>query len=84
MKECLLQADEKGTDQELTKLSTVLDRCGVIINERKAGMFMLRFRGLSRADPIADFVSKNIEQDVNRLLDETSSNTVRRELLFRY
>ncbi|OCF39837.1 DNA mismatch repair protein MSH2 [Kwoniella heveanensis CBS 569] len=55
IKECLVQADDKRSDHELTKLKTLVERCGVIVTDRRA----------------ADFHAKNVEQDLNRLLDES-------------
>lgn len=37
VKECLLQGNDKGTDHELAKLKMLVERCGVIVTERKAG-----------------------------------------------
>jgi hypothetical protein len=37
VKECILQADDKRADHELTKLRTLIERCGVIVTERKGG-----------------------------------------------
>lgn len=37
MKECIIQADDKRGDHELTKLRTLIERCGVIVTERKGG-----------------------------------------------
>jgi len=42
VKECLLQADESGKDYELGKLTTLIDRCGVVVTERKAKEFNIR------------------------------------------
>lgn len=52
IKECLLQADEKRTDHELAKLRTLVERCGVIVTERKA----------------SEFAAGNVQQDLARLL----------------
>ncbi|KAK8850438.1 hypothetical protein IAR55_004356 [Kwoniella newhampshirensis] len=57
VKECVLQADEKKADHELTKLKTLVERCGVVITERRS----------------SDFQARNVEQDLNRLLDEAHS-----------
>ncbi|WVR08513.1 hypothetical protein IAU60_005568 [Kwoniella sp. DSM 27419] len=54
IKECLVQQDDKRSDHELTKVKTLIERCGVIVTDRKA----------------ADFQAKSVEQDLNRLLDE--------------
>ncbi|KAG8994263.1 MutS-like protein [Tulasnella sp. JGI-2019a] len=58
VKECVLQADEKQKDLDLTKLKEVIERCGAVITERKAG----------------EFVPKHVEQDLNRLLKENTSS----------
>lgn len=35
VKECLIQSDIRGKDLELAKLRVVLERCNVVITERK-------------------------------------------------
>ena len=61
VKECLLQADGQRKDVELAKLRSIADNCGVAIAERAAG----------------DFGTKDIEQDLSRLLrDERSVGTL--------
>ena len=58
VKECLIQADGQKKDVELSKLRSIADNCGVAVAER----------------PFADFGSRDIEQDLTRLLrDERSS-----------
>ena len=52
VKECLLQTDGQRKDVELAKLRTIADSCGVVISERAVG----------------DFGTKDIEQDLSRLL----------------
>ena len=52
VKECLIQADAQRKDAELSKLRAIADNCGVAISER----------------PLSDFGSKDIEQDLARLL----------------
>ena len=52
VKECLLQADAQRKDTELSKLRTIADNCGVALSERPSG----------------DFGSRDIEQDLARLL----------------
>ncbi|KAK1923021.1 putative DNA mismatch repair protein MSH2 [Papiliotrema laurentii] len=64
VKECLLPANEKGTDHELVKLRTVIERCQVIVTERKP----------------ADFVAKSVDQDLKRLLDESTAGATPPEL----
>ncbi|CAO3669338.1 unnamed protein product [Umbelopsis vinacea] len=53
VKECIIPLDEAHKDYELIKLKGVLTRCNVVATERKR----------------ADFNTKDIEQDLNRLLD---------------
>ncbi|KAL1923743.1 uncharacterized protein VTP21DRAFT_8723 [Calcarisporiella thermophila] len=61
VKECIIPLDESHKDYELTKLKGVLERCGIVITERKKG----------------DFNVKDIEQDLNRLLEgDTPANTL--------
>ncbi|OCK83762.1 DNA mismatch repair protein [Lepidopterella palustris CBS 459.81] len=54
VKECLIQLDNTKKDVELNKLRTIADNCGCAIAER----------------PAADFSTKDIEQDLSRLLRE--------------
>lgn len=56
----MLPSDEKQSDHELTKLRTLVERCGIVITERRP----------------ADFSAKNIEQDLSRLLDANHSSTI--------
>jgi DNA mismatch repair protein MSH2 len=61
VRECLIQIDkaEKDKDPELAKLRQIIDSCGVAMSERPAG----------------EFGTKDIEQDLARLLkDERSTN----------
>ena len=59
VKECLLVTDPTKKDPDLAKLRAVADNCGCAIAERAAG----------------DFQTKDIEQDLTRLLkDEPSAN----------
>lgn len=34
-----MQSDDKRADHDLTKLRTLVERCGVIVTERKSGQF---------------------------------------------
>ncbi|CAE6437850.1 unnamed protein product [Rhizoctonia solani] len=52
VKECVMQTDEKRTDIDLNKLREVIERCNVVLTERKS----------------SEFNTKNIEQDLGRLL----------------
>ncbi|CAO3586126.1 unnamed protein product [Absidia cylindrospora] len=63
VKECLIQGDESGKDYEAIKIRGVLDRCDVVSTDCKKG----------------DFTTKNIEQDLNRLLEGEISVAARRE-----
>ncbi|KAJ4303830.1 MSH2 protein [Kalmusia sp. IMI 367209] len=61
VKECLIQADASKKDVELNKLRTIADNCGCAVSERGA----------------SDFGSKDIEQDLPRLLkDEHATGTI--------
>ncbi|KAI0202135.1 DNA mismatch repair protein msh-2 [Astrocystis sublimbata] len=62
VKECLIQFDkaEKEKDTELAKLRHIIDNCGIAIAERPAG----------------DYATKDIEQDLARLLKDERSATM--------
>ncbi|KAF9583835.1 MutS-like protein, partial [Lunasporangiospora selenospora] len=57
VKECLITADEGQRDYEINKLKSVLQQCDIVITERKR----------------AEFNTKDVEQDFNRLLEEEIS-----------
>lgn len=52
VKECLLQSDGSRKDAELNKLRAIADNCGCAVSER----------------PASDFTSRDVEQDLERLL----------------
>ncbi|KAK3941310.1 muts domain V-domain-containing protein [Diplogelasinospora grovesii] len=63
VKECLIQMDkvDKDKDPELSKLKQIIDSCGVAMSERSA----------------AEFGTRDIEQDLARILkDERSATTL--------
>lgn len=61
VKECLVQVDATKKDVELSKLRTIADNCGCAVAERSQ----------------ADFSTKDIEQDLPRLLkDERAAGTL--------
>ncbi|KAK0712973.1 muts domain V-domain-containing protein [Lasiosphaeria miniovina] len=62
VRECLIQLDkaEKDKDPELTKLRQIMDNCGVAISER----------------PAVDFGTKDIEQDLTRLLKDDRATSM--------
>ena len=61
VKECLIQADGTRKDVELNKLRTIADNCGCAVSERG----------------FADFGTKDIEQDLTRLLrDDRAAGTL--------
>jgi DNA mismatch repair protein MSH2 len=61
VKECLIQVDSTKKDVELNKLRTIADNCGCAVSERGAG----------------DFGTKDIEQDLPRLLkDDRAAGTL--------
>ncbi|KAF1963656.1 DNA mismatch repair protein [Byssothecium circinans] len=57
VKECLIQTDSGKKDAELSKLRTIADNCGCAVAERAS----------------ADFGTKDIEQDLPRLLKDERS-----------
>ncbi|KAJ9148483.1 DNA mismatch repair protein msh-2 [Pleurostoma richardsiae] len=62
VKECLIQVDksEKDKDPDLTKLKQIIDNCGVAISER----------------PVGEFGTRDIEQDLARLLKDERAATL--------
>ncbi len=62
VRECLIQIDkaEKDKDPELAKLRQIIDSCGVALSERSTG----------------DFGTKDIEQDLSRLLKDERASTM--------
>ena len=61
VKECLIQVDKSEKDIELTKLKGIIDSCGIAISERS----------------VSDFGTKDIEQDLARLLkDDRAAGTL--------
>lgn len=59
VKECLVMGDGKQKDPEIAKLRTIADNCGCIMAER----------------PASEFGTKDVEQDLERLLrDERSAS----------
>ncbi|KAF8531333.1 DNA mismatch repair protein MSH2 [Gautieria morchelliformis] len=61
VKECVLPISSAATNFDLGKIKEVVERCGMVLTERKP----------------TDFTPKNIEQDLNRLLKvETSSSAL--------
>lgn len=61
VKECLILHDKSEKDAEMGKLKGIIDACGIAISER----------------PSSDFGTKDIEQDLSRLLkDEKAAGTL--------
>ncbi|KAI9754074.1 MAG: MutS-like protein [Chaenotheca gracillima] len=61
VKECLIQTDGSKKDAELGKLRAIIDNCGIAYSER----------------PVGDFGTRDIEQDLARLLkDERATGTL--------
>ncbi|GAA5886475.1 hypothetical protein JCM6882_001648 [Rhodosporidiobolus microsporus] len=52
VKEVLITAEDKTHEYDLNKLKTLIERCNIVITERKK----------------SEFVNKDVEQDLNRLL----------------
>lgn len=60
-----MAANEKRKDHELTALYGVVDRCGIVISEKRP----------------ADFTTRDIEGDIKRLLGkDTEAPTLRTSL----
>jgi DNA mismatch repair protein MSH2 len=64
-------------DIDLGKLKAVLDRCGVVITERKPSTFHVFFAFNIKADVClaGEFTAKNIADDITRLLAPTPAST---------
>ncbi|CAK4031760.1 DNA mismatch repair msh-2 [Lecanosticta acicola] len=60
VKECLIQVDITKKDAELQKLRAIAENCGCAVAERPSG----------------DFSSRDIEQDLTRLLRDGAANTL--------
>jgi DNA mismatch repair protein MSH2 len=61
VRECLIQVDKSEKDIELQKLKGIIDSCGIAISERS----------------LSDFGTKDIEQDLARLLkDDRAAGTL--------
>ncbi len=61
VRECLIQSDKGGKDVETAKLRGIIESCGIAISAR----------------PAAEFATRDIEQDLARLLkDETGAGTL--------
>jgi DNA mismatch repair protein MSH2 len=58
VKECLIPAENKQKDPELAKIRQICDKCNIAISER----------------PASDYATKDIEQDLARLLKDDASS----------
>jgi DNA mismatch repair protein MSH2 len=58
VKECLLAVDAQKKDAELSKIRQICDSCNIAVSER----------------PVADYGTRDIEQDLARLLKDESSS----------
>lgn len=75
VKECILQADEKRP--ELAKLRMLVEWCGVIVTDRKSSKY-LDTLPVSDLRVLGEFQTKNVEQDLNRLLHESHAGAALR------
>ena len=79
-KECLLSASDSIADG--SKLRQVVQRCNILITERKKSRMcsQLTIRDVILCVCVGEFTSKDIEQDLNRLLNLSSgsSSTLRK------
>ncbi|KIJ24074.1 hypothetical protein M422DRAFT_39300 [Sphaerobolus stellatus SS14] len=64
VKECIIPTSSRATEFELGKLKEVIERCGVVLTERKP----------------SEFIARNTEQDLSRLLENETSATAMPEL----
>ena len=67
-----------GTDRDfdLKKLKDVLDRCGIVITERKPSKCMRTIHTpVSDAAHLGEFTAKTIEEDLTRLLAPLTTST---------
>lgn len=58
VKEVLLAADDKGTDYDLKKIRTLIDRCNIVVTDRKRSAFRPSSLLKSLAD---DFVLRRLD-----------------------
>jgi DNA mismatch repair protein MSH2 len=59
IKECIVQIDVSGKDLELSKIRSIADNCGCAVTPRSGG----------------DFATRDVEDDLNRLLRDGSSTS---------
>lgn len=67
VKEVLLPQDDKSTEYDTGKIRTILERCGIVVTDRKK----------------TDFNAKDVEQDLNRLLRGELQASTRPEFEFK-
>ncbi|GAA5858048.1 hypothetical protein JCM8547_006678 [Rhodosporidiobolus lusitaniae] len=63
VKEVLIAGEDKAQEYDLSKLKTLIERCNIVITERKKN----------------EFVNKDVEQDLNRLLRDSVQASARPE-----
>ncbi|SCV69244.1 BQ2448_2264 [Microbotryum intermedium] len=74
VKEVLLPSEDKATDYDLKKIYTLVERCNIVLTDRKKSEFRAPTKKLCSANlPILngatdEFTAKDVEQDLNRLL----------------
>ena len=82
VKECLIPAEGKSADYDMAKLRQVLERCNTVVTERKPGKYII-FSYVPSNIPSVEFSTKDIEQDVSRLLNGDHPTVgLRKYLLF--
>jgi DNA mismatch repair protein MSH2 len=84
VKEVLLPADDKSTDYDLKKIRTLIERCNIVITDRKksANPFSASRQTSSLTFSHAgEFAAKDVEQDLNRLLRGNLQASTRRAFL---
>lgn len=82
VKEVLLPADEKASDYDLGKIRTLVERCNIVITDRKKSASIVFFpKAAFVADlslRLGEFTPKDVEQDLNRLLSGNLQASTRR------
>lgn len=82
VKECVLPMSSAATDFDLGKIKEVVERCGMVLTERKSSACpLLSSISNIQTKQSAEFIPKNIEQDLNRLLKLDASSSALRQLL---